>query len=91
MTASVIAISSYTAADNSTDPEQVRKRMQASKMMQVRVHPGLYKIARQAAADRFCDMSDYVRQALRERLERDGYNLATGFNTETVNLHTQSE
>ncbi|MBI1207667.1 MAG: hypothetical protein GC191_10320 [Azospirillum sp.] len=51
--------------------------MPPSKMMQVRVHPGLYRLAQQAAGEQFCDLSDYVRQALRERLERDGYRLST--------------
>lgn len=66
------AVTSETAASH-----QARKKMQASKLMQIRIHPGLYRIVRQASSDRFCDMSDYVRQALRERLERDGYSLGT--------------
>ena len=51
--------------------------MLRSKLMQIRIHPGLHRIVQVAAADRFCDLSDYVRQALRERLERDGYPLVT--------------
>jgi Arc/MetJ-type ribon-helix-helix transcriptional regulator len=58
--------------------------MKASKMMQVRVHPGLYRITQQAAADRYCDVSDYVRQALRERLERDGYSLSNPLDREAL-------
>ena len=58
--------------------------MVRSKLLQIRVHPGLYRLSQQAATDRYCDLSDYVRQALRERLERDGYNLATRLDGEAM-------
>jgi hypothetical protein len=66
-------------------------RMQASKIMQIRVHPGFHQIVRRAASDRFCDLSDYVRQALRERLERDGYNLAPGVDGAMDGIATATE
>lgn len=58
--------------------------MERSKLLQVRLHPGLYRITRQAAQDRYCDLSDYVRQALRDRLERDGYNLGVKLDDEAL-------